>query len=134
VDNDLQAIQQLVNQLYSCISFGVDTPPNWERLRHLFLGEGQLIRNHARGPEAFTLKSFQKWVEKARSDGLQSFFVLVTDSSTHQLGTLAHRASHYHATVGGPNGGVIEGVNSIQLMKCEGEWKVLSLAWEVPTA
>lgn len=134
MDNDLQGIQQTVRQLYACISFTTDYPPNWTGLSRLFLGDGQLVRNLEGGPEHFTLSAFREWVEKARQAGLASFHEEETDSSTHLMGSLAHRASHYRATVGGPQGGSVDGINSVQLMKVEDEWKVVSLAWAVPKA
>lgn len=132
MDNDLRSIQELCRKLYGSISFSKDEPPVWERMRGLFHPQGQLFRNLSNGTEVFTVETFIQWIEKSRRDGLVSFFEEETDHSTHVMGSLAHRASHYRSTVGGPSGGQIEGVNSIQLMKCDGEWKVLSLAWEVP--
>lgn len=132
MDNDVSAIQEVVQQLYASISFTAEFPPDWERLRGLFVGPGQLVRNLAQGPEMLTVDTFQVWVENARGTGLTTFHEEETDSSTHLMDTLAHRASHYRATVGGPQGGTIEGVNSIQLIQCNGGWKILSLAWDVP--
>lgn len=130
MENDLRSIQDLCRKLYASISFSATDPPVWDRMRGLFHANGQLIRNLTGGPEVFTVETFIQWIEKSRRDGLASFFEEETDHSTHVMGGLAHRASHYRSTVGGT--GQIEGVNSIQLMKCEGEWKILSLAWEVP--
>lgn len=131
-DSDLSQITQTCGGLYAALSFNDQRPPNWDQLRRLFVDKGHLVRLRANGAEHFEIEDFIAWVERARRDGLKSFVEVETDSSTHLMGGLAHRASHYKATVGGPSGGTIEGINSIQLVRCEDEWRVLSLAWEIP--
>lgn len=129
MDNDLQAIQQLMRELYQSISFQRNQPPDWSTLRNCFWDKAQLIRAGLSGIEHYTMDRFSEWVEQARSNGLGSFLEEETDASTHMMGSLAHRASHYRATI---EGGSIEGVNSIQLLKSQGEWKIISLLWDVP--
>lgn len=129
MESDLKAIEEVVRRLYESISFGLEDPPNWDRLRRSFHPKGQLIRNVGEEQEVYSVERFVQWVTRARQQGLATFSEVETDASTHLMGSIAHRASHYRATTGGTTQ---IGVNSIQLMKCDGEWKVLSLAWEVP--
>ncbi|MCW5871651.1 MAG: hypothetical protein KIS61_30650 [Candidatus Eremiobacteraeota bacterium] len=129
MDNDLQAIQQLVRELYRSISFQSKQPPDWTALKGCFWDRAQLIRAGLSGIEHYNLERFIEWVEQARANGLGSFQEEETDASTHMMGSLAHRASHYRATI---EGGAIEGVNSIQMLKCQGQWRIISLLWDVP--
>jgi len=133
MDNDLQAIQLLIRELYSSISFNRQQAPNWEVLRSHFCDRGQLVRVGLSGVEHYSVSEFIEWVEQARSNGLVSFQEEETDASTHLMGELAHRTSHYRATLDDGRGGSIEGINSIQILKTGGKWKVVSLLWDVPT-
>lgn len=129
MDNDLQAIQLLIRELYQSISFKRNEPPDWTTFKGHFWDKAQLIRAGPSGIEHYTLEHFVEWVERARASGLGAFREVENDASTHMMGNLAHRASHYRATL---ENGAIEGVNSIQLLKHEGSWKVISLLWDVP--
>lgn len=132
MENDLRTIEEVIRLLYASVSFDANNPPTWDRLRRLFHPRGQLFRNLRETQEVYSVETFIQWVNKARQQGLVSFFEEETDASTHLMGGLAHRTSHYKASTGGPSGAIQVGINSIQMMKCDGEWKVLSLAWEVP--
>lgn len=129
MDNDLQAVQLLIRELYQSISFKRNEPPDWTTFQGHFWGQAQLIRSGISGIEQYTLERFIAWVEQARSNGLVAFQEVENDASTHMMGNLAHRASHFRATL---DSGTIEGVNSIQLLKYDGQWKVISLLWDVP--
>ena len=132
MDNDLQAIHQLVRQLYLAISFNRQGGPDWDVLRSHFWEKGQLVRSGLSGIEYYTVEQFTEWVDTARANGLGSFQEEETDSTTHLMGHLAHRASHYKATLDDGHGGSVEGINSIQILKSDGQWKIVSLLWDVP--
>ncbi|MBS2036822.1 hypothetical protein JST97_17660 [bacterium] len=132
MDNDLQAIHQLVRQLYLAISFNSQSGPDWEVLRGHFWERGQLVRSGLAGIEYYSVEQFTEWVDQARANGLTSFQEEETDASTHLMGNLAHRASHYRATLDEGRGGTVEGINSMQILKSNGQWKVVSLLWDVP--
>ncbi|MFN8610015.1 MAG: hypothetical protein U0931_20910 [Vulcanimicrobiota bacterium] len=132
MDNDLQAIHQLVRKLYLSISFSRQGGPDWDVLREHFWEHGQLVRSGLSGIEYYTVEQFIEWVESARDNGLSAFQEEETESSTHLMGSLAHRASHYRASLDEGRGGTIEGINSIQILKSNGHWKIVSLLWDVP--
>ncbi|MBN9418832.1 hypothetical protein ABS71_17245 [bacterium SCN 62-11] len=129
MDNDVQAIAQLVRELYLAVSFERNKPPDWPALGRILWPKAQLVRAGLSGIEHYTLEQFMEWVETARANGLASFLEEETDASTHLMGQIAHRSSHYRATL---DGGTIEGVNSIQMLKYDGQWKIISLLWDVP--
>lgn len=118
MDNDLRAI-----------SFDRNKAPDWTTLKSHYWEKGRLVRAGLSGIEHYDLASFSQWVESARANGLASFQEEETDGSTHIMGNLAHRASHYQATI---EGGSTVGVNSIQLLKHQGSWKIFSMLWDVP--
>ena len=129
MDNDLRAIQKVMKELYQSISFDRKKAPDWITLKGHFWEKAQLVRAGPGGIEHYDLERFSQWVESARANGLVSFQEEETDASTHIMGSLAHRASHYQASI---EGGSIVGVNSIQLLKHQGKWKILSMLWDVP--
>ena len=129
MDNDLRAIQKLIRELYQAISFQRNQPPDWTTLKSHFWEKAQLVRAGLSGIEHYDMERFSEWVEGARANGLSSFQEEETDASTLILGNLAHRASHYKVTL---ESGSVEGVNSIQILKHQGKWKIISMLWDVP--
>lgn len=129
MSNDLRSIQKLIRELYQSICFDRKQAPDWTTLQSQFWDQAQLVRAGLNGIEHYDLQRFRYWVEGARSNGLVSFQEEEIDASTHIMGNLAHRASHYKATI---EGGSIQGVNSIQLLKHQGQWKIVSMLWDVP--
>jgi hypothetical protein len=130
MDSDLKAIQKLIRQLYQSVSFHRSRTPDWHTLQQAFWPKAQLVRSGLQNIETYRLDQFMDWVDRARAQGLVAFSEEETDASTHIMGNLAHRSSHYRATV---EGDTIEGVNSIQMLKHEGKWKIISILWDVPT-
>ena len=109
-------VNQLIAQLYGAMG----SPQDWRTMRSLFWKKAQLVCATPHATESYTLSQFIEWVEQ---DNPVDYHPEETQAITHFMGDVAHRASHYRA-------GERIGINSIQLLKIEGHWKIISLLWD----
>ncbi|KQC15770.1 MAG: hypothetical protein WCY97_06655 [Methanothrix sp.] len=127
---DLRMIEELTNSLYSCISFRQGEKPELARLKSLFIKEGILINNND-DPLIFTIYQFVEAIEEQLSAGsLRSFSEREVAERTDIFGKVAHRFSTYEARFDPDDPEPLTvGINSIQLVKVDGSWRVSSIVW-----
>lgn len=128
---ELEHINRLTQQLYESITFRKGEKPRLDVLRELFLPEGRLVNNNGQVPLIFTPDTFIAMLEDmVHTNQLQQFSEVEISSQTHVFGKIAQRFSTYEArldlTADEP---YTVGINSLQLIKKNGEWKVFSLVW-----
>lgn len=127
---DLIEINGLTNSLYLCISFRKGARPDIEMLKDLFIKEGMLINNNG-DPMIFTIDQFVDAIDYQVSAGsLTSFSEKEVAERTEIFGNIAHRFSTYEARFDPDDPDPLSiGINSIQLLKVEGSWRVGSIVW-----
>ncbi|MEQ8850557.1 MAG: nuclear transport factor 2 family protein [Phycisphaerales bacterium] len=128
-----------VEGLYAVISGGAGEARDWDAFRGMFLDDraSMTFRRGQRGEDGAVTWSFgsmtpDEYVERAGPMfERQPFFETGVANEVEMYGTLAHVWSTYdaHHTEDGAGEPFMQGINSIQLVKTDGGWKVLSLAW-----
>jgi len=127
---EMTMIDELTEALYSCISFRKEERPDLHRLKGLFIDEGMLINNND-DPLIFSIHQFVDAIDCQISAGsLTSFSEREVAERTEIFGEIAHRFSTYEVRFDPEDADPISiGINSIQLVKVEGSWRVSCLVW-----
>ena len=134
---DVESVDAILSALYSAISFAPGGEPDWMRLRSLFHPAGTLAPPRGEGSRALVL-TVEEFVrassEYIAASGLDArgFSERELGRRLERFGDVAHAfsayASRYAADDPEPYS---RGVNSIQLVRGEGRWWVLHIAWDV---
>ena len=126
------AIEALLRDLYEVLSFIEGGEPEWERMANLFSPHARVTRVTPEGTDYFDLRGFQEMAKEVMDLGIYTcFYEREIARSVQVFGSLAHVLSAYetkqseHASEP-----LSRGVNSIQLILEDGDWKVLSLFWD----
>ncbi len=129
---ELPAIKAAVKDFYRSICFAEHAAPDIGLLRSLFLPEGMLIRMTPQGPSIMKLETFVSLFREQIEGGfLTEFHEEEIFGITETFGRIAHVFSTYEARKkSGDETQTQRGINSIQLLKDKGRWRVVSILWE----
>ncbi|MDZ7681834.1 MAG: hypothetical protein U5J63_09040 [Fodinibius sp.] len=125
------SVDAIVDDLYESISFNENKDPDYEKFQSLFVEGGRLIS--VKDTTSYTLSpdDYKQSMTKQRKSGaIIAFEEEELHRKTEQYGNILHLFSTYRTHLKTPNGtDSARGINSIQLMKKDGSWKVVSLIW-----
>jgi hypothetical protein len=132
---DVATPDAIVTALYDVISGPASQPRDWDRFRSLFYPGGRLVyaQTTAAGEEfvhPMTVEDFIRIVTRlyARDGG---FFERDVGHRIDQFGNVAHVFTAYETRRSGPDGPVVSrGINSVQLVRHQGRWWVVNVAWD----
>lgn len=128
---DGRGIGALLDALYASISFAPGQRPDFDRLRSLFHPAARLLRVQPDGVEAMDVEGFIATFEGHLASGaLTEFRESEIARRVDRFGPMAHVFSTYATTL--TLGGAVSnrrGINSIQLVREAGSWKVLTIFW-----
>ena len=124
-------IDHLTRDFYKAISFVSLEPPDFTPVKILFYGEGILINNSFNTPITFTAGSFIEAMESQVAEGaIDQFMERELYSKTEIFGKVAHRISVYEYNFADHEmHNLPRGINFIQFVQIEGNWRILSMAW-----
>jgi hypothetical protein len=127
----VEALVALLEELYGSISFGPGQRPDFDKLRSLLFPGARLLRVQAGGVESMDVEGFiASFEEHLASGALTEFRESEIARRVDRFGPMAHVFSTYATTI--TLGGVTlerRGINSIQLVRSEGTWKILTIYW-----
>ena len=127
---ELEAIDEVITQVFEAICFTEDEGPNMHRMTELFVKEGLLINYNEEEPLILPVEQFIKHFEQMAADGIiPSLEDKELRHETRVYDRVAHRFSFYEARFKANEAPFARGVNSIQLIKTEHGWKLTSMAW-----
>ncbi len=131
---DREAIQALVTELYSLVSGPGDRSRDWGREAELFMPQAHMIRTVIDGrghPRPEVIRAADYPANFERKMGGRDFYEVEVDRSIETFGTIAHVFSTYEAYEDSERRRLIKrGINSIQLYKVDGEWKIANMVWD----
>lgn len=134
---DLAAIDALITELYASISGPVGQKRDRERMGAVFAEGASLaaMQPASREFEAFNLSRMTPDEYADRNIALLEELGFTESEIGRTLeiyGTIAHAFSAYegHFTNNEGNPQSVKGINSIQLVKVNGEWKVYTILWD----
>lgn len=125
-------IDELLKKLYASISFEEGAEPDWPGMAALFVQSARVTRMTPERTDYLDLPGFQEFAREMLETGAYtSFFERETGRSVHRFGDAAHVWSAYETksseSAARPFG---HGVNSIQLVRENRTWRILSLFWD----
>ncbi len=134
-----RAVLDAVDALYAVISGDAGAARDWDAFRAKFLDDraSMTFRRGQRTEDGGVAWSFgsmtpNEYVERAGAMfEQQAFYEKGVRNEVEIYGALAHVWSTYDAyhTADGAGDPFMQGINSIQLVRTDEGWKVLSLAW-----
>ena len=130
---DLGEINKVVNKLYTNLTFKQKETPTLAKLKDIFYGKGLFINNSADDPKSYTLHEFTSIIEEQiRLGKVEAFKEEELSSKVELFGKIAHCFSTYEAgfILAGRDDYITKrGINSIQLIKVNGKWLIVSVVW-----
>lgn len=124
-------VDKIMNDLYESISFNKDKEPNYKKFKSLFTDGAQMISVRDTSSYRLTPASYEKMMNEQRKSGkLLSFVEEELHRTMDRFGNIIQVFSTYQTHLKTPNAtDSARGINSIQLIKKNDEWKVASIVW-----
>lgn len=132
--NDIARIQVLITELYALVSGPGDQARDWRREAELFMPQAHMIRTvlGADGqPRPEIMRAADYSDNFQRKMGGRDFYEIEVHNIIEQFGQIAHAFSTYEAYEDAARSRFLKrGINSIQLCKVDGEWKIANMVWD----
>lgn len=135
---DSASIDTIVKALYESVSFAPDSQPDYKRLRTLFHPDGRVIPPREKRNDPVVLLDLDSFIKKSREfiivSGLESrgFIEKELHRTSEGFGDIMQVFSTYESSyASGDMTPMQSGINSIQLMKDEHRWWVLTILWDI---
>ena len=126
----MDELDSIIAAMYESVCYEAGGHPDWETDEKIFAPGARMVRINDGGVFEFDRASYRKDFERMIAGGeLPSFWEGEIWRETRLFGDMAHVLSAYETrrTRGGPD--VNRGVNSIQLFKRDGQWKISAMIW-----
>jgi hypothetical protein len=127
----------VVHELYDMVTFPAGTTPDWDDFRALLLQEAVVVLRSSRdATSVFTLEGFvEDWLRFIQGSNIEETGFSETIKKTHstEFGDIAHVWVLYEAEIPGWGRPPQTGVDSFQLVRRDGSWKIASITNEIPT-
>jgi len=122
----------LMRRFYEVISFEEGGAPDWQRMRDLFSEHARITRITPEAIDYMDLNTFRSMAEELIEVGaFTGFYEHEVARRTDRFGGVMHVASAYETKISPDAVDYLErGVNSLQLVREQGSWKIVSLCWD----
>jgi hypothetical protein len=129
---DAEQLNELLCAFYRVISFDDGAAPDWERMSGLFSAHARITRVTPEGIDYMDLTTFRNMAEELIEVGAYtSFYEREIARRVERFGDVIHVASAYETKISPTAHDYLErGVNSLQLIREAGNWRIISLCWD----
>jgi hypothetical protein len=129
---DQPELDALLRAFYEVISFDEGGAPDWDCMADLFSKHARITRVTPEAIDYMDLASFRAMAEELLEVGaFTSFFERELARRMDRFGEVIHVASAYETRTSPAAVDYLErGVNSLQLIREDGSWKIVSLCWD----
>lgn len=132
--DDLTTVDGVITALYASISGGVGVPRNQERFLALFAPDARLVPTNPRAPGGYIALTPEEYWERSMESLVAMGFTEAELSRTiESFGNVTHVFSTYASfreDQGDPEVAFARGINSIQLVRHQGRYWVLTVFWD----
>lgn len=132
--DDLTTVDGIITALYASISGGVGVPRSEDRFLALFAPDARLVPTNARAPGGYiALTPEEYWERSMESLVAMGFTEAEISRTTESFGNVTHVFStyaSYREDQGDPEVAFARGINSIQLVRHQGRYWVLTVFWD----
>ena len=136
--DDVSTVDAIVRVLYECVTFAPGTQPNYQRLRSLFHPDGRLTPPKDEKETHTSILDADTFISKSREyvilAGLEKkgFSETEVHRQTEMFGNIVQVFSTYESRHLPTDPTPIQrGINSIQLVRDNHRWWVVSILWDV---
>ncbi len=131
MEEKINRIEVEINSLYTRISFKKGERPDLDNLKKLFIDEARLIRTTKDSHELMSVVDFiSSFNSRIDAGEFIEFREYEIKRKIEMFGGIAHVFSTYQTDFETPGGRLeARGINSIQLIEMNSEWKVVSIFW-----
>jgi hypothetical protein len=131
MEEKINSIEVVINSLYDSISFKKGERPDLDKLQKLFIDEARLIRTTKDSHEFMKVEDFlSSFNTRIDAGEFIEFREYEIKNKIEMFGGIAHAFSTYETDFETPGGRLeARGINSIQLIEINSEWKVVSIFW-----
>lgn len=132
------SIDSAMTELYASVTRVPGKPFAWERLRAI-MWPGAIMLPQARqrqgSGDVMNVDSFIAWIDGGTTPIIgtpndQGFFERQTNLVVDQYGDIAQAFTTYEKGPYEPRRIIARGINTVQLVRREGRWYVLSITWD----
>ena len=128
----------VVAELYDLVTFGPGTTPDWDEVRSLFVEEAVVVLRTGREEMSiFSLEGFVndfvQFIEQAEIVKT-GFTERILDMRVFSYGDIAHVLVKFDSHVPGSERAPNEGLDSFELIRRDGRWRIVSIINERTTA
>jgi hypothetical protein len=125
-------LDALMRDFYAVISFEEGGEPDWARMACLFSPHARITRVTPEAIDYLDLAGFQNMAAELMEVGaFTSFYEHELARRTDRFGQVMHVASAYETKISPTADDYVErGINSLQLVRDSGKWRILSLCWD----
>src|SRR5262245_56901958 len=129
---DVKQLNDVLRAFYEVISFDEGATPDWQRMATLFSAHARITRVTPEAIDYMNLETFRAMAEELLEVGAYtSFYEHEIARRADRWGEVIHVASAYETKISRSARDYIErGVNSLQLIREQGSWRILSLCWD----
>src|SRR5262245_21540412 len=130
---DQRELNELMLAFYRVISFDEGGAPDWDRMFSLFSKHARITRVTPEATDYLDLTGFRNMAEELMEVGaFTSFYETELARRADRFGQVMHVASVYEPRVSPTAVDHLErGINSLQLVREDGRWKIVSLCWDI---
>ncbi|MGD8454373.1 MAG: alpha/beta fold hydrolase [Phycisphaerae bacterium] len=133
----LKAVEDVVAELYRRVTIEPGQSPAWDDVRALFQPEAVIVLRTSRtNTSVFTLDGFiddfDRFIERANARE-RGFSETIVQMQPLIFGDIAHVLVLYEAQLGGPDQHPQRGVDSVELIRQNGRWRIVSVTNEICT-
>lgn len=129
---------EVVRELYDLVTFGPGATPDWDAVRALFVEDAVIVLRAGREEmSVFSLEGFvQDFVRFIEQYDVEEtgFTERVLDLRGFAYRDIAHVLVRFDSAIPGSGREPGEGVDSFELVRLEGRWRIVSIVNERPTA
>jgi hypothetical protein len=131
MEDKIKHIETVVTSLYKSISFKKGKYPDLQKLKTLFIKEARLIRTDKDDYKVMSVDEFTGNLKKQiEAGGFKEFREYEINGKIDLFGGIAQVFSGYEADFETVEGRMkTKGINSIQLVERNNEWKVVTILW-----
>ncbi len=125
-------VDDLMYRFYDLISFEEGGSPDWRAMAGIFSQHARITRITPEAVDYMDVSAFQNLAEEMLEVGaFTSFFEREMARRVDYFGNVMHVASAYETKVSPNARDYLErGINSLQLVQEDGQWKIISLCWD----
>ena len=135
---DYTTIDGVMTELYASVTRKPGAPFEWDRLRAIMLPGGIMLpqtRQTQGTSRIMSVDDFISWIDTGwkpiiGTDRDHGFFERQTHLVVEQFGDIAHAFTTYEKGPYEPRRIQGRGINSVQLVRRDGRWYVLSITWD----